>query len=158
MLLADVEEWHQRTLYLHQFFGIFCVGIFQMFERTTWVNVVSGVYSHLLAVECCHVGSMRREVHISNKRSVVAVGLEPVTYVLHVLGLAFALRGEAYQFAASIDDALRLRHRSLGVVGVCGSHRLYPDGVVAADGDVTHMCYRCLSALCHILLTLNYKL
>ena len=76
MLPAYVEERHETRLYLLQFGGILLVGVFQLLERPRRVNIVAGVYAHLLRVErgyVCHVGI---EVHVCHERRVISLGAQ----------------------------------------------------------------------------------
>ena len=139
VLFADVDERHQAVFYLFQLMSIFLVGIFQFFELACRVDIVARVYSHLLAIFCCHVSHIGIEVDISHQRSIFAQGSDAGIDILHVLSLAGALSGETHQFATSLDDAHGLSHTCLGVVGVGGGHRLNSDRLAtaheqAADG------------------------
>ena len=139
VFFADVDERHQAVFYLFQLQSIFLVGIFQFLELACRVDIVAWVYSHLLAIFCCHVSHIGIEVDISHQRSIFAQGSDAGIDILHVLSLTGALSGETHQFATSLDDAHGLSHTRLGVVGVGGGHRLNSDRLAtaheqAADG------------------------
>ena len=140
VLAADVEEGHQLGLYLFQLGGVLLVGVLQVLEYASRIDIVAWVYAHLLAVLCGHVGRVCREVYVGHQWLPVAVGFQSGGYVAHVLRLARALRGEAHQLAACVYDTLGLGHRGLGVVGVGGGHRLYSYRVVATYPDVSDAC------------------
>ena len=142
MLLTDIQERNEFTLYLLQFVGIFFISIFKMFERATGINIVSGIDSHLLAVLRRNIGSMCSEVNIGNKRSVISLCAQCGRYILHVLCLTNTLRGEAHQFASGINNTLCLLHRCLGIVSVCGCHRLDTDRIITTDSNITDFSYR----------------
>ena len=139
--LADVEEGHEAVVNLLQFVGVFGVGVLVFDEASGRVDVVAGVDAYLLGIECGDVGHVGVEVDVGHERCVEAVGAYARIDVLQVLGLALALRGEAHELTAGLDDALGLRYAGLSVVGVGGGHRLDADGVVAAHvecADVHH--------------------
>ena len=151
VLLADIDEGHELRLDLLQFGGILLVGIFEVLESAPGINVITRIDAHLLTVEGCDIGSMGCEVDISHKGSRIAIGLQARRDILHVLGLACALCGEAYEFATCIDDALCLGHTALCIIGIYRSHRLDTDGVGASDADVadTGLCAK--TSFVHIL-------
>ena len=139
VLAADAEEGNEALLYLPQLGLVLLVGVLQMAERAGGVDIVAGIDAHLLDIACCHVGHIGIEVDIGHQRCHEALQTQLAHNVLQVLGLASALCGETHQFASHHDDALGLFDAGLGVVGVGGGHRLDADGVVAADGDITHL-------------------
>ena len=155
MLLTYMKERDELRLDLLQLLGIFLVGVLQVLEGTSWVDVVAGIDTHLLTILCSDISRMCREVDVSHKRRHIAVGLQPRRDVLHVLGFTGTLCREAHQFTTGIDDALGLGHAAFGVVGVGGCHRLDADGVVATYGDVAHMDNRASSSCTHISLLLS---
>lgn len=48
VLFADINKWYELILYLLQLSSIFLIGIFQMLEGTSRVNIVAWVYTYLL--------------------------------------------------------------------------------------------------------------
>jgi len=138
VLLTDIQEWNQLCLNLLQLGSILLVGILQMLERTTWVNIVTWIYTNLLAVKCSHVGGMSSKMHIGHKWSVISVGLKLCRYILHVLSLAGALCSKTNQLSASIDNALCLSHTTLSIIGINSTHRLNADGVLSTYTDISH--------------------
>ena len=150
VLLTDIEEGHELRLDLLEFGGIFLIGIFEVLERTSGVDIVARIDAYLLAVEGCDIGCMGREVDIGHEGCRIAVGLQACRDVLHVLGLTNALGGEAYEFATSIDDALGLGHTALCVICVYRSHRLDADGVGASDADIPDTGFTANSSCTHI--------
>ena len=149
VLLADVQERHQLAFYLLKLGSILLVGIFQMLERTTWVDIVAGIDAHLLAVEGSHIGRMGREMDIGHKGCQITVGLQTGRDMLHVLCLTRSLGGEAHQFATSVDDALGLGHTALRIVGIHRRHRLDTDGIGAANADASDTGLRTNSSYTH---------
>ena len=147
--LTYIDKRYEFLFYLLEFSGILLVSIFQMLKRATWVNIVTWVDTYLLAIQRSHIGRMGSEVDVGHEGRIVAVGFQADRNILHVLGLANALCGKAYQLAASIDDALGLSHRPLSIVGIGSSHRLDADGVVATNGDVAHMGHTTNSSCTH---------
>ena len=141
MLPAYVEERHETRLYLLQFGGILLVGVFQFLERPRRVNIVAGVYAHLLRIERGDVRHVGIEVHVCHERRVISLGAQPCVDVLQVFSLACALRREPHQLPSRLYYAFSLRHASLRVVGVRCCHRLHPYGVAAS--------YRRASGVCH---------
>ena len=136
---ADVEEGHKLPFYLLQLLCVLLVGVFQMFESASRVNVVSWIDAHLLTVLGSHVGDAGIEMDVGDKRCHIAFCLQCSTDVAHVLRLAGALRREPDEFAARFNDADGLTDARVGVHRIGGRHRLHADGVIAADGDVAHM-------------------
>ena len=128
---------------------IFFVGIFQMFEGATWVDIVAWIDAYLLTILRCHIGRMGREMNVGDKRLVVAVGFQARGDILHVLGFTCPLCRKTYQFAACVNDALSLCYAGLRIIGIGGSHRLYPDWVITADGDVPNVTYTTNSSYTH---------
>ena len=139
MLLADIEEGHQFGFNLLQLGGILLVGIFQVLEGASGIDIVARIDTYFLTVLRCHVGGMSREMYVSHQGRLIAVGLQPCRDVFHVFCLSRSLGGKAYQLTSCVNDALGLSHTAFGVVGVGGSHRLNANGVVAANGDVADM-------------------
>ena len=137
---ADVEQGYEALFYALQFGGILCVGVFELSEGACRIDIVAGVDAHLLAVQRRHVGHLGVEVYVGDEGRGISGIAQGLGDVLHVLGLAHALCRQSYQFASRPDDAYCLFHACLGVVGVCGGHRLHAYGVVAADGNVPHLC------------------
>ena len=138
VLTANLQQRQQPLLNLLQFGGILLVGIFQLLERTGRVGIVAGVDAHLLHIMSRHLGHSRIEVDIGHKRHLASplpefLGNEP-----HVLRFLHPLGGESHIFASSLNNAQRLRHRSLDVIGRGGGHRLDSDGVVASEWRVAH--------------------
>ena len=117
-----------------------------MLERAARVNVVAWVDAHLLAILCSHIGRVGGEVNIGHQWLHIAVSFQLGRDVFHVLGLTSTLCSETHQFTTSINDALGLCHRTLRVVGIGSSHRLYSDGIVAANGDIADMSNRGFSS------------
>ena len=76
MLLADIQEGYQLMLDLLQLGSIFLIGIFQMLEGTTGIDVVTRIDTHLLTVHGRYVGGMGREVHIGHQGGLIAVSLQ----------------------------------------------------------------------------------
>ena len=140
VLLTDVEKRYKPLINFPQFGLILLVGIFQLFERTCRIDIVSRVHAHLLAIAGCHIGDVRIEMHVGDQWCCVAVGFQALRDMLHVHGLACALSGEPHQFSASIDDSLRLTDTRLGVVGVGSGHRLDADGMAAANHYLPYTC------------------
>ena len=138
VLLTDIQEWDQLCLNLLQLGSILLVGVLQMLERTTWVNIVTRIDTNLLAVECSHVGGMSSKMHIGHKWSVISVGLKLCRYILHVLSLAGALCSKTNQLSASIDNALGLSYTTLSIIGINSTHRLNADGVLSTYTDISH--------------------
>ena len=149
--LADVQKRHELPLNLLQLGGIFLIGIFQVLKGTAWVDIVTGIDAHLLAVKGSDISRMSREMHISHKGRLIAIGLQTGRDVLHVLRLTGTLGGEAHQFAARIDDTFGLRHTTFGIVGIHRCHRLDADGVGTANADITDTRLRTNSSYTHIL-------
>ena len=137
--LADVEERHETGFYLLQFLRVFLVGVLQLDEASGGINVVAGVDTHLLCVPRRHVGHVRIEVDVGHKGRAEAVGTDAGIDVFEVLGLANALRGEAHELASGLDNALRLGHTGLRVVGIGGGHRLDSHRVAAAHAERAHV-------------------
>lgn len=113
------------------------VGVFQLPERAGRIDVVAGVDSDLLTVESSDVGDLGVEMDVGDEWCHDALRLECGGDVLHVLGFAHALGGEAHQLSAGIDDAACLCHAGLSVVGVGSGHRLHTDRFGATYGQVT---------------------
>ena len=78
-------------------------------------------------------------MHVGNERSLIAIGTQAGVDVLKVLSLANALCGKSYILATSIDDALSLCDRLVGIGGRGGGHRLDAYGIIATHGSVAHM-------------------
>ena len=155
VLFTNLDERHQPVVNLLQLGAVFLVGVLQVLERAGGVDVVARIDAHLLAILRSHVGHAGVEVHVGHERCHDALGLQCGRDVAHVLSLARALRGQSDEFATSLDDALGLRHAGSGVVGVGGCHRLYADGVVAADADRPHVGHAANSSCSHTSLQLN---
>ena len=136
--LTYINKRYEAVVDALQFGLILLVGVLQMLERASRVDIVARIDAHLFTILCSHVGHTGVEVDVGHKRLLVAVGLQSGRDVLHVLSLTHALGSQSDQFAASINDALGLRHASLRIVGVGGGHRLYADGVLSAYLDVAH--------------------
>ena len=149
MLLTNVQERYELALYLLKFGGIFLIGILQVLECTARINIVAGIDAHLLAVEGSNVGRVRREMYVSHKGSLIAVGFQTGRDILHILRLASTLCSESHQFTSCVDDTLRLRHAPLRVIGVDSSHRLDTDGIGASDADMAHTGLRTNSSCTH---------
>ena len=131
VLTADIEKRHELLLYLLQFLGIFLVGIFQFLECARRVNIVSGIYTHLLCIQRRYIGYMRIEMHVGNERCSDALLTETGVDVLEILCLSHSLSGETHVFSASLNDTFCLIHTCLGVGSGSGGHRLHTDGIVA---------------------------
>ena len=144
---TDIEERHETCIYLLNLFGIFFVGIFQLFEGASRVYIVAGIYAYLLGIQCGHVGHVSVEMHVGHKWRGVTFLPECRIDVAQVLCFTFSLRGETNQLAASLYNTLGLGSTSLGVVGIGGGHRLHAHGVVATHRHASNGCYRCVSAL-----------
>ena len=140
VLAADVEERHEARLYLLQFGGILLVGVFQFLECPGRIYIVSGIHAHLFGIERGHVCHVRIEVHVCHERRVVTFGAQRGVDVLQVLRLACALCGESHELASRLYYAFGLKHACLGVVGVCGSHRLHAYRVVTPYCDASGLC------------------
>lgn len=76
MLLTDIQEGNKFRLYLLQLLSILLICIFQMFEDTPRVYVVTGVNTYLLTILGGNVSNMRREMHVGNQRCVVTFSLQ----------------------------------------------------------------------------------
>ena len=147
MFLADLDEGKKFFLDLLQFFGIFRIGIFQMLERPSGVDVIAGIDAHLLTIEGSDIRCVGREMDIGHQWLRIAVGLELGGDMLHILGLTGALGRETYQFTTGIDDTFGLCHTGDGVVGIGGGHRLDADRIVASNANVAHTGFGGLSSL-----------
>ena len=147
VLLADAQEGHQARANLCQLGSIFLIGVLQMLEGASHVDVVAGVDAHFLGVEgsdVCHAGI---EVHVGYEGCGDAFGAQRGTDVSQVLGFLYALRGKPHVFASRSYDALGLCDARLSVVGRRGSHRLYAYGVGASQRGVAYVHHRRLSSL-----------
>ena len=138
VLAADGDKCGQTVVNLLQLGLVLLVGVVQMLELSCRVDIVSGVYPHLLGISRSHVGHVGVEVYVGHEGLPVAQPAKLGTDIAQVLSLTRALRGEPHQLASGIDDASGLCHRRLSVVGVGGSHRLYAYGIVASDGRSAH--------------------
>ena len=67
VLATDIKERHEACINLFNLFGILFVGIFQLFERSSWVYIVAGINANLLNMLRSHVGNVGIEMHIGNK-------------------------------------------------------------------------------------------
>ena len=105
-----------------------------MFEGASRVDIVAGVYAHLLGIEGGHIGHAGVEVYVGHQRGVETIGTQGSVYVLKIFGLTCALCGEAHQLSASAYNALGLFYAGLRVVGVGSGHRLHTHG-----GSTTHL-------------------
>ena len=121
-----------------QLSGVLLVCILQMLECATWVNIVTWVDAHLFAIQCSHIGSMGSKMHIGHQWGIVSISLQLGRDVLHILSLASALSGEAYQLATSVDDALGLSHTPLCIIGIYRTHRLDADRILSTYADTSH--------------------
>ena len=99
-----------------------------MLEGTGWVDIIAGVYAHLLGIEGGHIGHAGVEVYVGHQRGVETVGTQGGVNVLQVFSLTCTLCGEAHQLSASAYNALGLFYAGLRVVGVGGGHRLHTHG------------------------------
>ena len=66
VFLADIDKRNELALNLLQFLGILFVGILQMLESTSWVDVVARIDANLLAVLGSDICRMSREVDVSH--------------------------------------------------------------------------------------------
>ena len=158
VLLTDIKERHQFGFNLLQFLGIFGIGIFQVLERATWVDIVAGIDAHLLTILGSDIGGMGGEMDIGHERGGIAIGLQAGRDILHVFRLTGALSGETHQLATGIDDALGLCHTALGIIGIGGSHGLDADGVVATYLYIAYVTNRTNSSCTHTSLLLSLSI
>ena len=93
VLATDVEEGQQTVLYLLEFLGILLVSVLQLLELTGGIHIVAGVYAHLLAITCRHVGHVGVEVDVGNQRHWATCPAHRLADKVHVLRLACALGG-----------------------------------------------------------------
>ena len=93
MFLADIEEGNEAVLKFLQFVGILGIGIFYLLEHTSRIDIVAGIDTNLLGIQCSHICNVGVEVYVGNKRSVEAVSTQSGVDVLQILGLASALCG-----------------------------------------------------------------
>ena len=152
---TDIQERHQLPLNLLQLSRILLIGILQMFESAPWVYIVARIDTHLLTVQCRHIGRMGREMDVSYQWLCVSVSLQTSRDMLHILCLTRALRREAHQFATGVDDTFGLCHTAFSIVGIHRRHRLYADRVLPADADVAHTSLTTNSSCTHTSLLLN---
>ena len=137
MLLADTDKRHQALIDFLQFSRIFLIGIFQMFERTSRINIVAWIDAYLFGILGSHICYIRIKVNISYQRSIVAVFFQRGTDVFQVLGFAPSLCGQTHQFSTCINDAFGLCYRRFRIVCRGCRHRLYPYGVLSSHLDVS---------------------
>ena len=76
VLFADINKWYELILYLLQLSSIFLIGIFQMLEGTSRVNIVAWVYTYLLTVLCCYVSHMGRKVNVCHYWLEITIGFQ----------------------------------------------------------------------------------
>ena len=141
MLLTDIKKWYKFRLYLLQFLGILLIRILQVFEYTTWIDVITRVDTYLLTILGSDISHMSREMNISNKRSHITVCFQSCRDILHVLRLSGTLGCKAYQFSTCVNDTFGLYHTTFSIVGIDGCHRLDADGVIASNSDIAYMSY-----------------
>ena len=142
MLLADIEERHQLTLYLLKFSSILLISILKMLECTSWIYIVTRIDTYLLTILCCDISGMSCEMYICHKRSIVAISLKTCRDILHILCLTSALSGESHQFSSCIDYPLCLSHTTIGIVGINSTHRLDTYRIRASDADIADTSLR----------------
>ena len=138
MRFTDIQERNELGLNLLQLSLIFLVGILQMFEGSTRIDIVARIDTHLLAIKGGDISGMGRKMHIGHQRRRIAICLQTGRDVLHILSLARALGSETNEFTASIDNALGLCHTTLGIIGIHRTHRLNADRIIATDAYLTH--------------------
>ena len=136
MRLADVEERNEATAYLLDLLGILLVGIFELLERTTGIDVIARIDADLLDNPGSDIGHRRIEMDIGNQGDLIAIAMNAVLDLLERQRLLPALGGESHDIGTSIDNALDLGGRSLDVVGIRIGHRLHPNGIPATQDDI----------------------
>ena len=147
MFLTDLNEGDEFPFDFLQFVGIFLIGVFQMFEGTSRVDIVAWIDAHLLTIEGGDVGGVCGEVHIGHQWLCVAIGLQFGRDVFHIFCLTGSLCCKAYQFAACIYNAFCLCYAGVGIVGIGSCHRLDADGVITSNADITHLRFCRTSSL-----------
>ena len=143
---ANIQERHKARFQPLQLPGILLVGVFQMLERASRVNVVPRVDAHLLGIECRHLGHARIEMHIGHQRHSAPGSAHPRIDVAQVLRLAHPLRGQPDVFPARPGDAQRLGHARLGVQRGRVCHALQPNGILPSQRCATDLHFHGLPA------------
>ena len=138
VLLTDVEQFGKPLFKSCQFGGILLVGVFQVFELSCRVHIVTRIDAHLLHNGSRHIGHIGVEVHVGHQRAVVAALQQFVLDVAQVLGLACALCGQSHIVGPSVEYGHTLLHATLGVGGGSGGHALYAQRIVAAEWPVAN--------------------
>ena len=139
MLLADIEEGDEMVLKFLQFVGIFGIGIFYLLEHTCRIDIVAGIDTNLLGIQCSHICNVSVEVYVGNKRRIEAVSAQLGVDILQILSLASALCGESHKFAASLNYFFCLLYACLSIVGIGSGHRLDAYRGIAANLQVAHL-------------------
>ena len=124
MLLTDVDERDEALINLADFVGILLIGIVDMAELSSRVNIIAGVDPHLLADGGSGVGHSWVEMDVGHKGHVASVGSECFSDGFHVERLPLSLGGEAYDFASCLHNPFSLCHGRLSVHGGCVGHGL----------------------------------
>ena len=137
VLLADVQERNEFCLDLLQLSCIFLVGIFQMLERTTRIDIVAWINAYFLTVERCYISGMGRKMDICHQGRLITVGFQLSRDILHILCLTNALSRETHEFTTCINDSLGLGHTTLSVIRIYRTHRLDADGIRATNANRT---------------------
>ena len=149
VFLTYINKWYELSLNLLKFLLILLVCIFQVLEGASRIHIVTRIDAYLLAILSRDISGVSRKMHVSNKRCVVAVGLQLCRDIFHILCLTRALCGKTNQFTTSINDTLSLCYTGLGIVGICSGHRLDTDGIVTTNSDIAHMGYTANSSCSH---------
>ena len=118
-----------------------------MAECSCRVNIVAWIDAHLFTILRSHIGHTGVEVYVGHEWCHDALLLQCPGNIAHILGLTGALRGQSDEFATGSNDALRLTDAGLRIIGVGCGHRLYANGVIATNGNGSHVGNSSLSTL-----------
>ena len=139
MLAADVKQRNEVRAYFLNLAGIFLVGVCQLLECASRIDVVARIDANFLDHTCCLVGHAGIKVDVGHKRDSVAVVANGFLNLGESVHFARALCRQSDNFATGVGNAFHLFCRSLDIVGRCVGHRLNAHGVVAAKGDVANV-------------------
>ena len=129
---TDVQKRNETVAYLSDFLRIFFIGIFQMFEGTRGIYVVTRIDTDFLRILRCDVCHFRIEMDIGYERHHITVPAQGGIDVHQVFRFLDALGGETYVFSTGIHNTLGLRHTRIGILRGRVGHALYADRIGAA--------------------------
>lgn len=139
MRTAYIQKRHEPDTYLLHLGGILGIGVVYPTERPRRIDIIARIDAYLLDNPCRHISYAGIEVDVGYEGYGNALGMECGTNLAEVLSLTDPLGSKTYVLSSGLNDSTYLSYRGSRIIGGCGGHRLYSDGVFATEWRVAYM-------------------